>query len=111
MRERTTEFWERALSEIDDHGYFAELDQRKHRAVGTGGRVARPAAEWEWLLGGREPPGGGANVARSAADWPVDGVVAPGSLRLSDLWLIALALSPLWLFGFAAIVLLNSGIH
>jgi len=38
-------------------------------------------------------------------------MVTPGSLRLSDLWLLALALSPLWLFGFAAIVLLKAGLH
>jgi hypothetical protein len=105
MQDRARAFWEQALSEIDDQGYFAVLERRRRRLAGAGGRVEYPA--------GTRASGGASiaevDAAHAAEAWQAERMVTPGSLRLSDIWLILLALSPLWLFGLAVFVLIHVG--
>jgi hypothetical protein len=110
VRGEAAVFWEQVLSEIDDHGYFAVLGRRQRGARSMSGFVART------MPSHRQPRGFTPSGARSSGGdesdaWLAEAMVSPGSLRLSDLWLILLALSPLWLFVFAVVMLLTAGHH
>lgn len=96
MAEAAKVFWERVLAEINDHGFFKQVEHRRFAARGA--RVSSKLNAWG---NGRRHAAGTASHGWDDRDeeLPLTDTVWPGSLSRQTRMLVMLALLPACLIG------------